>query len=155
MIDLTGQQFGKLTVLKLVPKEHWINKTGRAYWYVKCSCGSEQFLASSDNLRRRRTTHCGCVKQQNALKHGMSHSPEYRAWSSMIQRCTNPNASGYERYGGRGIQVCQDWIKDFEAFYQSVGPKPSADYTLDRIDNNGNYEPDNVRWASKSWQTKN
>src|SRR5262245_10496757 len=88
--------------------------------------------------------------------HGMANSPEYQAWNSAKQRCTNPNDGSYSRYGGRGIRMCDEWVNSFEAFYNYIGPRPSSNHSLDRYPNNdGNYEPGNCRWATKSEQAKN
>lgn len=86
--------------------------------------------------------------------HGMSKTPEFRAWASMIQRCLNPNSSRYYRYGGRGITICARW-QSFEAFFADVGRRPAPEYSIDRIDNDGDYEPANVRWATRSEQQRN
>lgn len=87
--------------------------------------------------------------------HGMNGTAEYRAWENMKQRCNNPNHPHYEKYGGRGIKICDKWNNDFIEFYKDLGLKPDNDYSLDRIDVNGNYEPGNCRWASKNIQTYN
>ena len=86
--------------------------------------------------------------------HGRRHTPEYKAWTNMKQRCFNPNNTSYEIYGGRGIDVCLEWL-DFEPFYKDMGDKPSATYSIDRIDNDGNYEPGNCRWATSTQQNMN
>ena len=81
--------------------------------------------------------------------------PEYASWSAMVQRCTNPKSPNWRLYGGRGITVCEPWLKDFGAFLDHIGPRPGQDYSIDRIDNDGNYEPGNVRWATRSEQQRN
>ena len=88
-------------------------------------------------------------------RHGMDRTPEHCAWVSMKQRCTNPKKREYEHYGGRGIKVCDEWMRSFLAFFAYVGPRPSAKHSLDRIDVNGNYEPGNVRWATQQEQADN
>jgi hypothetical protein len=87
--------------------------------------------------------------------HGMTESPEYLAWDNMRARCTRPSYIGWENYGGRGITVCGEWLDSFEAFYDHIGPRPGPGYSVDRIDNDGNYEPGNVRWATHSQQRIN
>lgn len=148
--DLTGQKFGKLTVLKRVA-----NKGIKLRWLCRCDCG-KTVEASGSNLKSGRTVSCGCTyKQQH---HGMRKTRLYETWNMMKQRCFNPNNHCYSRYGGRGITVFPGWLNDFQAFYDYVSKLPhfgEEGYTLDRIDVNGNYEPDNVRWADAKTQSRN
>lgn len=88
-------------------------------------------------------------------QHGMKHSPEYQPWLSMVQRCTNPNEKNFAQYGGAGIGVCAEWRNSFRAFYQHIGPRPSMNHTIERINNERGYEPGNVRWATRQDQSKN
>lgn len=92
---------------------------------------------------------------QYGVKHGMYRTPTYRSWRAMLSRCENPNATGYGRYGGRGITVCDRWRADFTAFLADMGERPSIDHSIDRIDTDGNYEPSNCRWATRSEQQQN
>jgi hypothetical protein len=89
------------------------------------------------------------------VRHGLARRKEYRAWVNMISRCENPKTPGWENYGGRGIAVCRRWRESVEAFYEDIGPRPSPQHSVDRIDNNGNYEPGNCRWATQHEQTRN
>lgn len=87
--------------------------------------------------------------------HGMTNTPEYRAWKDLKKRCNNKNIPCFHRYGGRGISVCEEWASSFMAFYDHIGPRPGKNYSVDRIDNDGNYEPGNVRWATRKEQVEN
>lgn len=157
LIDLTGKQFGKLTVTG-----RGEGPTPRPYWTCVCECGGA-VTVSGDNLRRGKATSCGCrVAEKNAelrMTHGHTvndgRTPEYGSWSGMNKRCHNPNNRAYPDYGGRGIQVCPEWRESFEAFYAHIGPKPGPGYSVDRINNDGNYEPGNVRWATAKEQANN
>lgn len=150
--DMTGQRFGRLTVVGYVGKV----AGNKAAWLCQCDCG-RSITVVGESLRRGHTTTCGCLRNWPKPKehHGKAHSPEYAVWSHMIQRCTNPARSGYHLYGGRGIKVCQRWRDSFVAFLEDVGPRPSLNHTLDRIDNDGNYEPGNCRWVTADVQSSN
>jgi len=124
---------------------------------VECSCGKE-FISRLDHIKSGATHSCGCLKSAlnliTSTTHGDSQSPEYRSWRSMLQRCENPNCESYHYYGGRGISVCTEW-HDYSTFLRDMGRRQSLEYTLDRINANGNYEPSNCRWADKKTQTSN
>ena len=151
-IDLSGQKFGQLLVVKTVGK----NKQGSYSWLCKCSCG-EKTIVSSDNLRRCHTQSCGCLHKETLTKHGHNSrnkvSPTYRSWKSVIQRCNNPNYRYYHHYGGRGIQVCSRW-KNFAHFLTDMGERPKG-HQIDRIDNNGNYCKSNCRWVTPQTNSRN
>ena len=157
-MDLIGQKFGRL-----IPLEKWSIKR-RTYYKCKCDCGNEKFIYRNDLKRRddKAVKSCGCLQKEKAsesnYKHGCSsyvQTKEYNAWCSMKYRCYNKNFEDYHRYGGRGIKVCERWLNSFENFLTDVGFAPSPDHSIDRIDNDGHYEPGNVRWATKSEQASN
>ena len=148
-IDMTGEVYGRLTVLERVGNK----------WLCRCECGNTTKPHRRD-LRRGNTKSCGCGAQENRMlhrdqtTHGMEGTPEYHSWQAMKARSLNPNNPAYPRYGGRGITVWPGWVHDFVAFYEHIGPRPPG-HSLDRIDNDGNYEPGNVRWATASEQAFN
>ena len=157
VINLTGQHFGRLTVIERVFPNY---TSGSARWLCSCSCGNTTTILSGD-LKSGNTKSCGCLARENSLKHGNTRggrtTPEYFIWSTMIQRCHNPNNSKFEYYGGRGIIVCDEWRGPggFEKFLAYIGPRPSSELELDRIDNDGNYAPENVRWTTHKEQMNN
>lgn len=145
--DLTGRRFGCWSVL-----ERRGNDASRsARWLCRCDCG-EETLVSSDALRHGKSGSCGCVVRTQS---GDSGSPEYAAWNAAIHRCHNPQTGNYADYGGRGISVCDAWRESYAAFLSHIGRRPSSRHSLDRIDNDGHYEPGNVRWATKKQQLGN
>lgn len=151
-IDLIGQRFGRMVVMSLSP----IRATdGKPQWLLRCDCGSDVHLATT-RLRSMGQISCGCAthyKGKNTT-HGLSKTPTYQAWGAMLDRCTNPKNARFNRYGGRGINVCERW-RSFENFIADMGEKP-AGKSLDRFpDTNGNYEPGNCRWATAVQQGRN
>lgn len=116
-----------------------------------CECGTVRAVASS-RLLYGASLSCGCGARQNRRTHGKYGTPEYRAWKAMKNRCLNNKQQLWRRYGGRGIKIYTPWLTDFAAFLEHVGPRPSPKHSIDRIDNDGNYEPDNVRWATNKEQ---
>lgn len=158
--DLIGTVFGRLTVVGLSSQSTRGNR-GRPMWSCKCECGRTKII-NGRNLIRGLTLSCGCLRNERTRAARVTHgetpvtgwSREYRAWNSMKQRCFNPKHAKYNLWGGRGITVCERWRDDFTAFLEDMGRCPSG-LTLDRIDNNGHYQPDNCRWASWSQQRRN
>lgn len=149
--DLTGKTFGRLTVIELVDP----GKRKPTHWVCRCECGVIKNI-EGHSLRRGKTVSCGCFAISVRTKHGLHESPEHAAWSNMIQRCHNKNAPEFKRYGSRGIQVCDRWRHSFEAFLEDMGYRPSSEHSLDRFPNqNGNYEPLNCRWATRTEQNEN
>jgi hypothetical protein len=151
-----GQKYGRLSIVGFAGKDAKYNRL----FFVKCECNPrrEPHVAYGSGLLAGRISSCGCLQiasvKRTFTTHGMTNSPEYKSWEGMIQRCTNPKATKYENYGGRGIAVCKHWEK-FENFYADMGPRP-AGHSLDRYpDNDGNYEPSNCRWASREQQEQN
>lgn len=160
----TNQRFTRLTVVQ----EAGRTSRGEVLWLCRCDCGIEKAVPSS-RLRTGSVKSCGCLRQEQAPKnarmywyrHGHAaskdkpESPTYRTWASMIERCENPNSRSYKNYGARGISVHPLWRRDFRTFLRDVGERPSEEYSLDRINNFGDYIPGNVRWATAKQQMRN
>lgn len=166
MIDLQGKQFGRLTVL-----ERTVSPNNKARWVCRCTCGSKM-VASGDLLRNGTVKSCGCLRREMGVERGKAsrkhgegangkETAEYRTWASMLSRCNNPNHRNYPHYGARGIKVCERW-HSYENFLADMGRRPAnfapgrgGAYSIDRINNDGNYEPGNCRWATSAEQNNN
>lgn len=150
VVDRIGMTYGRLTVVALkLPR-----KPGNAVWICSCSCGKRK-MASSGNLHAGTVKSCGCLKTDNSgpRRHLMSYSREYSIWANMLDRCRNKNNSGWKHYGGRGIKVCNRWLR-FENFFSDMGAKPDGK-SLERKNNNGHYSPRNCKWATAKEQRAN
>ncbi|MGF3022677.1 hypothetical protein ACQVP2_07595 [Methylobacterium aquaticum] len=154
-----GDNFHRLTAVAFVrrdPANH------RAIWSFRCECGVAIEVAASW-VKSGNTKSCGCLNREkirsSSLKHGNARggrkTPEYLSWINMIQRCTNPLNTSYDRYGAVGISVCDRWRDSFENFLADMGPRPGPEYSIERSRGDGNYEPDNCHWATPTEQSRN
>lgn len=154
-IDLTGKKFGRLTVIERLEN----NSRGGTVWKCKCDCGNIK-IADGERLRLGKVQSCGCLASETSrnkfLRHGMSGKRIHNIWKTMCHRCECKNISNYSDYGGRGIRVCQEWLDDFMNFYEWSMKNGYADnLTIDRINNDGSYEPSNCRWVTQRVQSNN
>ena len=153
-IDISNQRFGKLLVVK---KAYYQNK--KVYWQCLCDCGKITYVHTS-NLKCKRIRSCGCLKVEELVnrstKHNQRHTKLYEVWKTIKQRCLNPKNVSYHNYGGRGITICDDWKNDYFCFYEwSINNGYKEGLSIDRINNNGNYEPNNCRWTTRIVQNNN
>lgn len=151
-VDITGKKYSRLTVISRTE-----NKVGGVAWLCKCECGKES-VATTKNLNSGHTKSCGCYNNDVKLTNNgvtISHKSLYKVWFGVKQRCQNKNIKAYKNYGGRGISICEKWDNSFQSFLEDVGERPSLRHSLDRIDNNGNYEPSNIKWSTKEEQARN
>ena len=148
--DITGKKFNKMTVIERAENA----KQGQARWLCRCECGAERIVAGY-NLTRGSVKSCGCLKKARMTKHGLSSHPMYSIWKAMKKRCNNKNDKKYLDYGGRGIIVCREWMESFESFYFDMKDSYYLGLTIDRINNDGNYEPKNCKWSTRKEQCNN
>lgn len=155
--NMIGKSFGRLVVLEELKER----KGGSVCYLCECSCGS-LIETKGKYLRNGDTKSCGClniekIKEQGYKNktHGLSNLKEYAVYKGMVSRCQNKNHDRYHRYGGRGVKVCERWLESFENFYEDMGDRPSSKHQIDRIDNDGDYTPENCRWVTVSENSLN
>ena len=155
--DVTGQRFGRWVALR---RETRVSPNGDVvgYWFCRCDCGTEKWVAAA-NLLKGKSQSCGCLLRYVLATHGLHGDPLYNTWNGIRQRVSNPKNKDYVGYGGRGIRMEPEWLSDFASFrswvLEHIGPKPSNQHTIDRIDNDEGYTKGNLRWATRTVQQNN
>lgn len=156
---MIGKRFGRWTVLKQSGTYRRPGGMGaRPCILCRCDCGSKKVI-DAHSVRYGHSRSCGCLRKEITAKrrtiHGNTNTVEYTTWKSMRQRCNNPNDPNFMNYGGRGITICERWQESFKSFLMDMGHRPSNRHSLDRVDNDGQYSPDNCRWATRKQQRRN
>lgn len=158
--DISGQQFGRWYVVRRAPSRG--TEKSYHYWFCRCSCGTEREVIHT-GIRYGHSKSCGCLQKERSAqtaaktgwKHGGHGTPEYRVYGDMLSRCHNPNHASFLQYGGRGITVCARWRSSFTNFLTDMGPRPSKTHSIERLDNNGSYTPENCVWGTPKQQSRN
>lgn len=157
-VNLTGRQFARLTVIARAP----LTKNWRTKWLCKCACGN-QTTVDAYHLKHGQIKSCGCLAKELTAMRSITHgetvgrkiSTEYLCWESMLRRCSDSGRKQWGNYGGRGIKVCQRWRQSFQNFLMDMGRKPGKEFSIERINNDGDYEPSNCKWATPVEQVRN
>lgn len=148
-----GDVVGRWTVVAEAER-----RNSQRCWACRCSCGKESVIRENA-IQRGESQSCGCLRREKHIErirdHGLSETAEYKVWSHLISRCTNPKDKSYKDYGGRGISVSPSWLSSFTSFLRDVGPRPTSKHSLDRTNNNGNYDSENAHWILRSKQNRN
>lgn len=152
-IEMAGKRYGRLVGIRFIDRQK-----RQCRWLFKCDCGTEKIMFGA-NVRRGLTTSCGCrhreISKENGTSHGLSKTAEYDVWGKIKDRCLNPANSAFKNYGARGITICPRWQDDFAAFFSDMGPRPSPQHAIERVDNDRGYSPDNSVWLERRLQNEN
>ena len=158
LVQMIGKRIGRWTVIaRAADRDTKSKRFSLTYWSCKCDCGTIKEVRAA-SLLRGKSKSCGCYLTEYRaamVTHGLTGSAEHKTWQNMLNRCRNPNIPGFEHYGGRGIKVCGRWTESFENFHADMGPRPSENHSIDRIDVNGPYDQMNCRWSTATEQVAN